>query len=195
MSVKRTSIPGWLVALVVVATASISGASAYTLKPLYDFCAQQNCADGANPVGTLLMDPSGNLFGTTSSGGTGHGTDGTAGTVFELSPNRHGGWSERVLHSFCLETNCTDGALPHGQLIMDVAGNLYGTAEGVTDGYDCSQTGVCGLVYELTPNAKRTKWKFRIVYRFCHNKLPDCRDGALPVSALRYAGADSGAPY
>jgi hypothetical protein len=190
---NKRRIVGWFVALAVVATASV--ASAYTLKPLYDFCAQQNCPDGANPTGTLLMDSSGNLFGTTSSGGTGNGPDGPAGTVFELTPDRHGGWTEHVLHSFCVEPNCTDGTFPHGQLIMDAAGNLYGTAEGVTDSYDCYQSGLCGFVYELTPNDRRTKWKFRIVYRFCHNKLPDCKDGALPVSGLNYAGAASGAPY
>jgi hypothetical protein len=191
---NRERFLGWLVALVVVATASIGGASAYTLKPLYDFCAQQNCADGETPNGPLLMDPSGNIFGVTNYGGTGHGPNGTGGTVFELRHDSNGRWTERVLHSFCLETNCTDGVTPSGALIQDVAGNLYGTAIGESDGCSPPNFYSCGIVFELIPNAKRTKWKFRIAYEFCH-KVPDCRDGALPRSALYYAGGASGAPY
>src|ERR1700744_468244 len=122
--INAKNLLGWLMVLVALATAS--EASAYKLKAVYDFCAQQNCADGARPFGTLLRDQSGNLFGISLDGGTGQGPFGHtgAGTVFELSTNAHGGWSERVLHSFCVETNCTDGSVPNGQLIMDTVGNL-----------------------------------------------------------------------
>ena len=52
-----------------------------------------------------------------------------AGTLFELSPNQNGTWSEKVLHSFDL--NGTDGAFLYGGVIFDTAGNLYGmTYEG-----------------------------------------------------------------
>jgi len=188
---NRKSLLGWLVALAVLATAS--QASAYTLKPIYDFCAQQKCADGAEPLGPLLMDQSGNLFGTSTFGGTGYGYYGTGGgAVFELSPRPGGGWRERVLHSFCVETDCTDGSIVNGQLIADAAGNLYGTTR--SDSYSCDQFNRCGLVFELMPNAKRTKWKFKIVYRFC-NKASPCRDGSVPLAGLTYAGAASGASY
>ncbi len=75
---------------------------------LYSFCAQANCADGRLPAGLLLMDASGNLFGTASFGGIGD-----AGTAFELSP-AGGGWTETTLYKFCSSTNCADGKLPSG---------------------------------------------------------------------------------
>lgn len=76
-------------------------------------------SDGANPWAGLITDSSGNLYGTTTNGGTsGYGT------VFELV-NSSGNYSETVLHSFALG----DGAHPFGGLIRDLSGNLYGTAE------------------------------------------------------------------
>jgi len=52
-----------------------------TLQTLYSFCARRNCTDGEYPVGGLVMDASGNLFGATQAGGK-YG----AGVVFELTP-------------------------------------------------------------------------------------------------------------
>lgn len=79
--------------------------------------------DGLNPYGKLLMGSSGNLYGTTVQGGsyTSASVYGD-GTVFEISPT--GG--ETVLYSFG-DSGPTDGSNPHGALIMDSAGNLYGT--------------------------------------------------------------------
>jgi uncharacterized repeat protein (TIGR03803 family) len=57
---------------------SLSGT---TLTTLYRFCAERNCRDGAYPVGQLVVDADGNLFGATQTGGK-YG----AGVVFELSP-------------------------------------------------------------------------------------------------------------
>lgn len=57
-----------------------------------------------------------------------------------------GAWTEKVLYSFCAQTNCTDGEGPHAGLIFDAAGNLYGTTVGGGthgDGW--------GTVFELTP--------------------------------------------
>lgn len=90
-------------------------------KVLYSFCAQQSCADGAQPFDGLIADKSGNLYGTTYSGGA-HGL----GTVFKI--NKSG--SESVLYSFCGVVGCPDGANPYAGLIMDTAGNLYGTTLG-----------------------------------------------------------------
>jgi uncharacterized repeat protein (TIGR03803 family) len=83
-------------------------------------------ADGGNPAyGTLVADNAGNLYGTTSQGGTQLGcSNNSCGVVFELSPNGSG-WTEKVLHTF---TGGSDGANPFGGLILDGAGNLYGTA-------------------------------------------------------------------
>jgi uncharacterized repeat protein (TIGR03803 family) len=80
-------------------------------------------AQGAGRVplqGSLLADASGNLYGTTYSGGTAND-----GTVFELSPPTSGGtWTETVLYSFA---GGTDGRGPFASLVADQAGNLYGS--------------------------------------------------------------------
>ncbi len=75
------------------------------------------------------MDAAGHLYGTTAGGGAHDGI----GTVFELTPNAaKTKWIETVLYSFCAHVvgkNCTDGAAPEAGLIMDAAGQLYGTTE------------------------------------------------------------------
>jgi uncharacterized repeat protein (TIGR03803 family) len=94
-------------------------------------------ADGAIPFGGLVRDKSGNLFGTTSRGGTAN-----FGTVFKLD-RRH---KMILLHNF----ENTDGALPYSGLVEDPEGNLYGTTYWGGN-FDCnSQTG-CGVVFKLAP--------------------------------------------
>jgi uncharacterized repeat protein (TIGR03803 family) len=96
---------------------------------LYSFCSQQNCADGANPLASVI-DVNGTLYGTTLIGGaTGCGSGG-CGTVFSIDPNTG---AETILHAF--QDNGTDGTGPQGGLI-DVNGKLYGTTDfGGTYGY------------------------------------------------------------
>lgn len=101
---------------------------------LYQFCAQADCADGAFPQSTLVIDASGDLFGTTFVGG-GHDEQSPAGAgvVFRLR-----GTDLRVLHSFCAQTACTDGWDP-APGVIGAGGTLYGTTveggeHGVFDG-------------------------------------------------------------
>ncbi len=77
-------------------------------------------ADGGYPLGALVRDKAGNLYGTASSGGDTACSSG-CGTVFKVDTNG----SETVLHSFTGGT--TDGCNPIGGLLRDKAGNLYGT--------------------------------------------------------------------
>ncbi len=86
---------------------------------LYSF---MSTPDGASPFSGLTWDSSGNLYGTTYGGGSGMGT------VYELSPNGSGGWSESVLYSFCAQSGCADGAQPDGQ-VQASNGNLYAMTE------------------------------------------------------------------
>jgi uncharacterized repeat protein (TIGR03803 family) len=99
---------------------------------------------GFTPGGGLTFDAAGNLYGTTSAGGNGTGckVENGCGTVFELTPNATGNWTEKVLHTF--NENGRDGVIPDAGLIFDARGNLYGTTFG-----GGSHDG--GTVFELTP--------------------------------------------
>jgi uncharacterized repeat protein (TIGR03803 family) len=95
-----------------------SGPAGYSYKVLYDFSAL-SLADGRNPSG-LIMDSSGNLYGTTLLGGASG-----KGTVFELAKDGSGNYSETILYNFL--SSGGDGNDPRAGLIMDSSGNLYGT--------------------------------------------------------------------
>jgi uncharacterized repeat protein (TIGR03803 family) len=104
---------------VVATLTTTTRAAAQTITLLYGFTASYNISEG--PYAGVIEDSSGNLYGTTSGGGT----DGK-GTVFQLVPpsGSGGAWTENVLYSF---TGLTDGGAPVGGLTFDSAGNLYGT--------------------------------------------------------------------
>ena len=121
----------------------------WTGSVLYSFCSATNCADGGTPIGSLILDQSGSLYGTTSEGGAGQ--YGVGGTVFKLTPNSNGTWTESTLHHFCSLTNCSDGANPLSVLIFDAAGNLYGTTYRGGGSSRCN--GGCGVVFKLTPDS------------------------------------------
>ena len=88
------------------------------------------------PDGDLVMDGAGNLYGVANSIGSNQ-----RGFVFELSPSL-GGWTYTVLHEFSVSGH--EGKFPVGGVVLDAAGNLYGTASaGGT--YDK------GTVWEITP--------------------------------------------
>jgi uncharacterized repeat protein (TIGR03803 family) len=135
------------------AGASGSPPPAITEQVLYKFCPQVGCTDGTNPAAGLIMDASGNLYGTTSNGGSHAG-----GTVFKLAPSGTG-WSETVLYNFCSQTNCPDGYAPQGSLILDGSGYLYGIASAGGNSQNL------GLAYRLAPSG--TGWVESVLYTFC----------------------------
>lgn len=128
---------------------------------LYGFCSAAQCTDGAAPWGPLLSDASGNIYGETQYGGLAVND----GVVYELSPTG----KESVLHSFCANSGCPDGAGPYGGLIMDASGNLFGVTESGGNEYGG------GLVFEL--NAK-----YSVLYAFCTTAR--CKDGEYPVGPM-----------
>lgn len=89
-----------------------------------------------NPNSGLILDPAGDLYGTTSNGNG----ESTVGAVFELTPGSGGRWTESNLHLF----NRTDGEFPEGALVRDAAGNLYGTTW-------LGGASAQGAVFEITP--------------------------------------------
>jgi uncharacterized repeat protein (TIGR03803 family) len=128
-------------------------------RVLYNF--KDNAADGAAPIGRLILDAAGNLYGTTMGGGFDN-----AGTVFELKREAGGNWRERVLHSFA--NNGIDGILPWAGLVFDTVGNLFGTS---------ASGGSSGMVtvFELSPNGTGG-WTESILYNF----RSDGTDGNFP---------------
>jgi uncharacterized repeat protein (TIGR03803 family) len=126
-------------------------ATEWTETVLYTFAGG---SDGQNPNAGVIFDAAGNLYGTTTNGGTTG-----LGTVFELTPPAAGGspWTESILHSFL--GGPVDGAHPvSAGVAFDHSGNLYGVTSlggipptGSGDNDFCSNG--CGIVYELAPPA------------------------------------------
>jgi len=117
---------------------------------LYSF---QGDLDGATPVGAVVFDSRGNLYGATQYGGNDNCSPMAAcGTVYQLTPQADGSWTETVLYVFKGKAS-NDGEYPEGGLIADSAGNLYGTAAygGTGSCVLLGNTGGCGVVFELSP--------------------------------------------
>jgi uncharacterized repeat protein (TIGR03803 family) len=142
------------------------------LTTIYNFCAQKDCNDGANPQSGLVLGPNGNLYGTTSGGGN-YG----AGTVFEITPITTLG-RLTTLYNFCSLPQCGDGEAPTDSLILGPDGNFYGTTfAGGLSGYSN------GTVFRLTPAGQLTT-----LYQFCTSTNGQwCLDGATPYGGLTYA--------
>jgi uncharacterized repeat protein (TIGR03803 family) len=120
----------------------------WTESVLYAF---QGASDGQNPSGGVIPDGSGNLYGSTATGGNYQCEGYSCGTVFELSPSGSG-WTKNILHMF---QESVDGGFPFGGLIMDGSGNLYGT----TSSYGPNGG---GTIFELLPSDG--SWSFSLVY-------------------------------
>ncbi len=101
-----------------------NGSGGYTESILYAFGAN-GANDGQDPYGGLTMDGAGDLYGTTLLGGANHTGVAENGTVFKLTPNGSGGYTESVLYNF---SGYPDASGPMSGLVMDSSGNLYGTA-------------------------------------------------------------------
>lgn len=178
---KRQPAIRWLISLaIILATASAASAS-WKEKVLYSF---QGGTDGATPVGGVVFDSAGNLYGATQDGGSSvcHSIY-QCGTVYQLKPPAKSGdpWTETILHVFRGNAE-NDGASPFGGLVIDSAGNLYGTtAYGGTG--DCVLLGSklgCGAVFELSPpTEKGGAWAETVLYSF-----PTSKQGYVPWGDL-----------
>jgi uncharacterized repeat protein (TIGR03803 family) len=125
-------------------------------------------SDGEHPIGGLVLDQTGNLYGATS----GYSTV-NYGNAFELVRQEDGSWSLKVLYSF---SGGSDGRYPAAGLTWDQSGNLYGTT---------TNTGLVtlrGLVFQLRPSGG--SWKERVLHRFAGGS-----DGDTPSSTLTFDSA------
>jgi hypothetical protein len=158
--------PAILLALVIFA--STLSAAEWKEQVLYSF---QGAPDGAVPAGSVVFDKAGNLYGATDGGGSSScDGPGQCGTVYQLTPptQKGGAWTETVLYIFKGHAQ-NDGATPEGGLLIDEAGNLYGTT-GYGGSGPCLLLGGavgCGTVYKLSPPAKQgDPWTETVLYSF-----------------------------
>jgi uncharacterized repeat protein (TIGR03803 family) len=145
--------------------ASLSAGMAQAAAPvaLYHF---PGGSGGSFPMGNLLRDAAGNLYGTASSGG-GVGCGGVGcGMVYQLAPNG----TQTIIHAFA--GDASDGRYPYWGLVADSAGNLYGTTQ-LGGAGNCAFG--CGVVYKIAPDGSET-----IVHSFSR----DGTDGVIPTGGL-----------
>jgi uncharacterized repeat protein (TIGR03803 family) len=134
--------------------------SGWTESALYAF---SDTSDGGFPNAGVMLDGSGNVYGTASTGGSTECSIG-CGVVYEL--NKAGGWSESVLHTF----TGSDGEFPNAALLRGANGLLYGTTW-----YGGSHGN--GTVFSLSPHARR--WAERVLYSFT-----GAADGSAPAGGV-----------
>ena len=144
--------------------------------------------DGEIPLAEMILDSVGNLYGTTSDGGSGSCLDGNGfyvtgcGTVFTLPSPAPGQtrWTKKTLNGF---TGGTDGGRPKGKLLLDKSGALFGTTfqggtETCTDPY--LHAIHCGVAYKLNPPAPgSTNWTRSVLHMFKGGS-----DGSAPQGGL-----------
>ena len=140
------------------------GSSGWTERVLHAFTGNY---DGKYAYGDLILDGAGNLYGTAFQGGVGYGA------VFELTPSTNGRWKEKVLHGF----GNSPSANPVAGLVMDAAGNLYGTTMEGGTGTSCGSAG-CGTLFKLSP-VSVGPWTYRVIHVFGHGS-----DGYHPTGDL-----------
>ena len=144
---------------------------------LYDF---PLLTEGTAPMAGLIPDGAGNYYGTTANGGNNVGClywTG-CGSVFRLSPNGSGGWTETVIYAFTGKNS--DGIYPSSNLVLDSAGNLYGTTRTGGVNGDCpNYDDYCGTVFKLSPTGNGT-WTETVIHTF--TGYPN--DGSNPFYGL-----------
>ena len=116
--------------------------------------------DGDSPAGGVILDSAGNVYGTAQAGGSHN-----FGVVYQLTPAA-GGWTENILYSFGV------GIMQETGLVLDGAGNLYGTTSTGANG--------CGVVYELSPSGG-SQWTAQVLHTFQSET-----DGCWPLGNLMF---------
>lgn len=150
---------------------SPNGTGGWNFKNIHSFT---NGTDGGRPLG-FAIDASGNLFASTTQGGS-TSCSGGCGSLFELSPNGAGGWVSHIVHVFA---GRQDGAVPAG-ISVGPGGNLLGVTLFGGHNADCLHQATfpgCGVVFEMSP-VSGGGWKDQTIYAFTGSS-----DGAFPGGA------------
>jgi len=141
---------------------SPNGSGGWNSTVIHNFTGSPS--DGSGAQGTPVLDQAGNVYGTTSAGGTYND-----GTVYKLIPGKNGQWTEQILRSFY---GGKTGTTPLTGVVLDAAGNLYGTTTVGT-----KKSG--GTVYELVaPVGKHKNYKEKVLWSF------DGTDGTAPSGLI-----------
>jgi uncharacterized repeat protein (TIGR03803 family) len=119
----------------------------WTETDLYDF---RGGGNGGEPMGGVILDKWGNVYGTGAEGGNGYGI------AFAIKP-AHGKWRETMLYNFCSLNNCADGTVPLAGLAMDGKGALYGTTSLGGENHS-------GVVFKLART--QSSWKETVLHSF-----------------------------
>jgi len=142
-----------------------------THQTIYSFCKTadsfSSCADGAQP-GDIVTDSSGNIYGTTAGGGANAGYPSGPGVLYRLTK----AGSYKVLHDFCSEASCIDGATPISRQLALYNNALYGTTYGGGKGY--------GVVFRFDLSTNH----FDVLYTFCQKA--SCTDGAYAQAGVTF---------
>src|SRR5262252_4294490 len=153
-----------LVAVTATLAFAITAQATTRFKVLHYFRNQP----ASHPMAALVSDAAGNLYGTASSSSAVCG----CGAGFKLTRQPGGKWEYSTLHEF----HGPDGEAPSGSLILDSAGNLFGTTErGGAHGK--------GTVFELSPSGD--KWKEKVLHSFGSNS----NDVSAPLAAVTFDAA------
>ncbi len=111
---------GWMTVLVTAVFVTLAAAKASRAQQTFSVLVNFHVSDGANPTAGLVQGLDGNLYGTTTYGGTG------AGTVFRMST----AGELTTIYSFCERSKCPDGEGPNSNLLLATDGNFYGVTQG-----------------------------------------------------------------
>jgi uncharacterized repeat protein (TIGR03803 family) len=153
------------------------GENGWSQQDIYNFCL--TCKDGSYPTSPMIVDSSGNLYGTTILY-----NNRDKGVAYALIP-ANGAWTETVLHIFCHGKGCPDGEWPWTSLAENGAGDLVGMTDfgGIQSAAYCGtskKTEGCGVVYLIVPNSEKLRKSVEsTLYDFC--SLANCVDGIEPA--------------
>jgi uncharacterized repeat protein (TIGR03803 family) len=152
----------------------VGGSGSWTYSQIYSFTGPP---DGFDPLGGVAIDSSGNLYGTTSGGGSATYCSSGCGTVFRLAPPSTSGglWKETILYNF---QGQPDGSTPEGGVLLGKNGNIFGTTP--RGGANGSTYGGYGTVFELAkPEHAGDPWTESVLYSFEANN-----NGGGPIGVL-----------
>jgi len=148
-----------------------------------------SCTGGGQPMGDLIMDVDGNLYGTTTRLGK-HG----GGTIFKLT-HAAGRVTYTVIYAFCSKTNCTDGNFPSAGLAYagQASGTLWDKSSPLFGTTDAGGAKNKGVAYKLVPNG--SGWSYQVLHSFNQGTLSSAGPLVLDASGNLYGMTGYGGKY